>query len=622
MNHNAHFLHLSHGSTVCIKGCKESQSAERVLARHLSERGFTTAQDTPSLYICFDFIQEPEADSEGFYLITTPPFTITVKSPSKAGLLHGTGELLRRMSFYADGSADIPVLSVYDRPVMPWRSVMTCYHNQDNGYKYWDTEKERLYLEDMALWGNNMAMFSPINMWQRHSNTFVEGTAENASWKTMPAMPGIANEMGLKYGMLNVPNDLFRDDLLSCKKAVEGAGQMIFASTPCGCPSDPHGRSMMLRRREQLFSRMTHVDFLYIHPADYGACSCENCGPYIPTYLNLAKDVAAIMRRHHPNVRIFVGTVLITEEGMKKYFIPYLNSEEADWIDGVAYGMHGTALSLTELKDAIPNRLEILLYPEITMMENWGQIGASPWIKRFAYSLEKRQDMGKVCNALGHWPEVAEQMFGDFPTAFDPDTMHEQIDGAFLYSEGLHDEVAKIVWLRYLWALDTPPEDAVRDYCRFYFGEEAAPWAAEALLLMESITLRRCSKQFRPALTAGDDGTGLDTSRHVLDLVTKMKSCMPAFAVDHWRYLMIELRARLDLLAFETTRGLGTWKEVEIILNLAEEIYKQSSHINLLPAGRPWSREEATVYLNKLITKSFDGKPIAPVSPDTNIEDQ
>lgn len=606
-------------SRIATAGEEKSEPARKILNRYLTERGVFLTKDKADLLIILRLADEIREKEEEFTINCTEgrPKTVSISSPSLRGLLFGTGEFLRRLSYHRDGSIDVPSLAVYDRPEKTWRAVMTCYHNQDNGYKYWDTERERLYLEDMALWGNNMAMFSPINMWQRDSKTFIEGTPESALWKTMPAMPAIAVDMGLKYGMLNVPNDLFKDDLLFCKKAVEGAGQMIFSSTPCGCPSDPRGRNRMLRRREQLFSKMSHVDFLYIHPADYGACSCEECGPYIPIYLQLAKDVAAIMRRIHPGVKIYVGTVLITEEGMNKYLIPYLNSAEADWIDGVAYGMHGTALSLSELAEAIPKRMEIVLYPEITMMENWGQVGAAPWVKRFAYSLEKRQDMGKACNERGNWPEVAGQMFGDFPTAFDPDTMSNLIDGAFTYSEGLHDEVSKIVWLRYCWNPQTPREEILHDYCRFYYGEEAAAIASQALLLMEDITLRRCSKQFRPALTAGDDGSGLATCRKILSLVENMKENMPLFATHHWRYLMLELRARLDLLAFETVCGEGTEEEKIAILNLAEEIYKQSYHINILPAGRPWSREEAAVYLEKLITKTFTGDAIAPVSPLT-----
>ena len=134
---------------------------------------------------------------------------------------------------------------------------------------------------------------------------------------------------------------------------------------------------------------------------------------------------------------------------------------------------------------------------------------------------------------------------------------------------------------------------------------------------MEDITLRRCSKSFRPPLTAGDDGTGLSTCRKILSLVESMKACMAPFAARHWRYLMLELRARLDLLAFENVCERGTEKEKIAILDLAEEIYKQSCHINILPAGRPWVREDAAIYLEKLISTASTGKVIAPVSPDT-----
>ena len=392
---------------------------------------------------------------------------------------------------------------------------------------------------------------------------------------------------------------------------------MLFAETPCACPSDQRAWKIILQRREEFFSKMSKVDFLYIHPSDYGGCSCEECGPYIPTYLGLAKDVAACMRKYHPNAKVYIGTVLITEEGIREYVIPYLNSSDSDWLDGLVYGMHGTAVSVSEIAESIPkNRFQLILYPEITMVENWGRIGAAPWVRHFAYSLEKTQDMGKECIRLNKWPNTSERMFGEqFPDSFVPDKMSDLISGAFVYSEGLHDDIAKVIWLRYCWNPQESQEDVLRSYCQFYYGSEAAELAVKAILLMEEISYQRDSKLFCPPLTFNDDGTGVEKSQIIFDLLMQMKLCMPAWACNSWRFLFLELRARLDLAAFKNMMGMLQESEKVCILDLAEEIYRQTLHVNILPAGSPWNREKAAVSLERLLRTPEHVEVIAPVSP-------
>lgn len=599
---------------ISVKATKEAASALRVLCRILSERGIAVC-DNADLLISLTLTEEEKGEGFSIRSFDGDRKEVKITASCRRGLLFGVGEWLRQLIYHTEGSIDVPNICIDDAPQMPWRAVMTCYHNQDNGYKYWDVDRERLYMEDMALWGAGLAMFSPLNMWQRNSKTFVDGTKENEAWHTMQSMPSVADELGLLYGMLNVPNDVFMDDLELCRQSTAGAGQMLFAETACACPSDPRAWKIILERRKEFFSKMARIDFLYIHPSDYGGCSCDECGPYIPTYLRLAKEVAACMRHYHPNAKVYIGTVLITEEGMREYVIPYLNSSDADWVDGIVYGMHGTAIGLSELTASIPAHMETVLYPEITMAENWGRIGAAPWVRRFAYSLEKTQDMGKECIRLNRWPNTSERMFGEqYPKSFDPDTMAQMISGAFVYSEGLHDEITKVMWLRYCWNPQESREDALAAYCRFYFGEEAAEIAVEAILLMEKISLRRVGRLYCPPLTYADDGNGLVTSEHIFSLIMRMKDVMPCFAKESWRYLFLELRARLDRAAFRQKENSLEEHEKEIILDVAEEIYQKSLHVNILPAGLDWNRERAAIYLDKLLMVT-EGKVVAPVSP-------
>ncbi len=608
---------ISKGGVFRIEAAGDAQTTARILARQLTERGFAVGEGSPALTIRLTIL--PDGMPEEGFRIESRAGQVNISAVSKAGLHFGAGAFLRRLGFHADGSVTVPAMSFSDKPKMPWRAVMTCYHRQDNGYKDWDVERERLFMEDMAFWGAGMAMFSPLNMWQRNSRTFVPGTPENDDWKTMAAMPETADALGLKYGMLNVPNDVFRDDLEHCRTSVPGAGPMIFAEQPCACPSDPRAWEIILKRREEFFSRMKRIDFLYIHTSDYGACACKECGPYIPTYLRLAREVAAVLRRYHPKAKVCIGTVLITEEGIRKYILPYLNSEESGWLDGVVYGMHGTALSVPEFIEAMPKgKFELVLYPEITMAENWGRIGAAPWVKHFDYSLRKRQDMGAACIALNRWPNTSERMFGEgWSTAFEPDEMKDLIAGAFVYSEGLHDDLAKIMWLRYCWDPSVPREEILAEYCRFYFGEEAARDAAEVILKMEELSYRRVSKYFCPALTANDDGTGLSVSREILARLNGMKAKMPEWAAESWRFRFYELRALIDAAAFERREGFDVSEKKTRILDLAEAIRRQTLHVNLLPAGTPWDREKAAASLEKLLTPPQTMVSAAPTAPMT-----
>ena len=58
-------------------------------------------------------------------------------------------------------------------------------------------------------------------------------------------------------------------------------------------------------------------------------------------------------------------------------------------------------------------------------------------------------------------------------------------DGDITHSSGHHDHFNQWMWQRLLWAPHTSVEDVVDEYCRTWFGPEAAPYMAEAIFLLE-----------------------------------------------------------------------------------------------------------------------------------------
>ena len=65
---------------------------------------------------------------------------------------------------------------------------------------------------------------------------------------------------------------------------------------------------------------------------------------------------------------------------------------------------------------------------------------------------------------------------------------------------------------------------------------------------------------------------------------------------------MLELRARIDELAFRAIDETIALEEKNEIVALAEDIFRQSGHISLVPKGTPWQKEKALEKLNELLS--------------------
>ena len=610
----------------------EANSAANTLKRYLLERncgnvsiGECLQEADLTIRLCYpeEFPELPCTGTErdGFAIQTLESQnTVVLLAKTAPGFFAAVGAFLREVRIYADGRMEIPEFCLQSEPDMDYRASLLSLHIQDNGYKNWSLQQFKEYTEDMALWGANYGMYLLLQFGQRSRKTFEEGTEEAKNWETIRQIPEMIDQLGLKVGVFCGHNDIFVEDVKELKVATDGAGDVVFISSEASaCPSYPGVREKILQQRRELFRKVARLDALYLPMSDYGGCACEKCRPYVNTYLSVCKDIAACLREYHPQAKVYVSTQMVTREGMLEYMIPYMTGEESGWIDGIVYGVHGAALTLPELQERLPaGRFEILLYPEITMADNWGRIGAVPWIERLAYSIERQFDVATYCNEAKGWrADGSLPLDPSLPAGYDPDTMYDKVNGAFTYSEGLHDDIAKYVWLRYCWDPCGDRQEFAKEYCRMYFGEETVATAVDILNRMEKISERRIQEGYNSTLITNDDGTGKEKSRAVRELVESMKRQVPSWVKEGWRFKMLELRARIDELAFRAIDETIVLEEKNEIVALAEDIFRQSGHISLVPKGTPWQKEKALEKLNELLSVPEKIQGVAPIAPKT-----
>ena len=101
-----------------------------------------------------------------------------------------------------------------------------------------------------------------------------------------------------------------------------------------------------------------------------------------------------------------------------------------------------------------PARLPLVGFPEISMVgwPVWGGFGANPLPTRY-----QRE-----------WKQVKAQWQGGFP-----------------YSEGIFEDINKVLFARFYWKADTTAEEALREYIAFEYSPEVVDIVLPAIRLLE-----------------------------------------------------------------------------------------------------------------------------------------
>jgi hypothetical protein len=355
------------------------------------------------------------------------PAVLVVGSDAR-GALFGVGRLLRSLRIRR-GSIRLPAdLNVTTAPHYPLRGHQLGYRPKTNSYDGWTLGMWEQYLRDLVVFGANaIELIPPRSDDDADSPHFPAPPLE-----TMVGMSRLADDYGLDVWVWYPA----MDQDYSHAATVEAA----------------------LREWEEVFRSLLRLDAVFVPGGDPGHTHPRDLIP-------LLEQQAASLRRHHPRAGMWVAPQGFNQEWLDE-FLQHLTRDEPGWLTGVVYGPQ-TRISLPELRAAVPERYPIRHYPDITHTRHC-QYPVPDWDVAFALT-EGREpinprplDQARICRLV------------------QPQTI-----GFIAYSEGCNDDVNKAVWSALGWDPDADVTEVLREYGRYFIGEEYAEPFAQGLLALE-----------------------------------------------------------------------------------------------------------------------------------------
>ena len=148
-----------------------------------------------------------------------------------------------------------------------------------------------------------------------------------------------------------------------------------------------------------------------------------------------------------------------------EYVYRYLDERKPEWFGGIVCGPSSPPIPSTRRR--LDPRYPIRHYPDITHNVRC-QYPVPWWDPALAMTLGRE--------AINPRPV----QFEEIHRAFAPFTA-----GFLSYSDGVHDDVNKVLWSRLAWDPDTPVREILIEYARFFFAPDVAESAADGILALE-----------------------------------------------------------------------------------------------------------------------------------------
>lgn len=412
----------------------------------------------------------------------------------KRGLLYAVGAFLREVNYYPK-SIGLDTLSIRSAPAFEVRGTQ---YGQSGvaltkaKVRSWtQKDKERAIL-DLALAG---------------ANTFFVGWGTDAEQRKDIAFLKSFDLMTCGFFL---PNAILNSEFPREWRAEESIGRKFFV-----CPSVPQARNFVLQQCERQFSQSVSYDFIQLKGGDGGGCECDSCKPYGKTFIHLCEEIATIIHRYHPDTKLYITNQKFDNES-DIAILEYLNEKPRQWLWAWGYGPGSDAttwqpghrqnhrmdlfrypgfgpygLYPKELLHQLPARHKILYFNEIThwkysqhgyiqMYPRADKDGNQPpsWSHEI-YERRPDQALTMVYDRLSFfaWPKYYHRVFNDL--------MRYGV-GDITHSSGNHDHFNQWMWQRLLWNPRAEVQQVVNEYAQNWFGKEAAPLMAEAILQLET----------------------------------------------------------------------------------------------------------------------------------------
>ena len=474
---------------------KEEQFCSEILKNRIKERIGDFSEAGKKLDIT---LKTEKSLAQESYRIVSKSGTVQIAGGDRLGVIFGIGKFLRKLQ-YRTGKFTCGNYELASSPQASLRQAYFATHFHNWYHMATDKELER-YIEDLALWGINSIhtiVIPVINLDDKWDSPEIE-----ERFQKFDKMCRLIKRMGMKVGGGGFVNQSFRN----APKEFYAVPNTDPARGNNGinlCPERPGAHEYIMKNFETYIKRLAKfpVDLYRFWPYDEGGCDCEKCSPWGGRgFLKLSKEMMAMVKQYLPNAKIILSTWTFHDDEWAN-LDEYLKKE--NWIDYVLADAHGNYPEYP-LNHTLKG-VKLINFPEISMWGRfpWGGYGATPLAGRFSML----------------WQQV-----------------RGKIDGGSMYSEGIYEDINKIVVSQLYWDAAADTNDVLREYASYELSGIPEEEFLELARLLEANHLLEpedAGKARQAAKLAHEIMLGLD------------KKILPPLK-DSWRWRLFVCRAILD----------------------------------------------------------------------------
>jgi hypothetical protein len=479
-----------------------------IFARQVERRCSAKVANGGSAPFTLELAVEPGIGKEGFRIADGPQGAVRIVGNDERGVLYGVGRFLRN-SRYERGFAPGAWRGV-SGPEKPLRGIYFATHF----YNYYQTapiQDEERYVEELALWGvNSVAVWYDMH----HFKGFTDPEAVAFRGRLKRILQA-ARHCGIGVGLMVIGNEAYADspkEFRADPRAQRGGFYDVAI-----CPNKPGGLDYTLKIMGELFDWACDLqpEYVCIWPYDQGGCGCDQCRPWGANgFLKCAENVAGLARRKLPGVRILLSTWMFDAnewQGLKRAFSP-----KPDWADIILTESPGFA------REGITG-MPTVGFPEISMegMFPWGGFGASPQPQRFQAA----------------WNAVKDKKAGGYP-----------------YSEGIFEDINKVIWAQLYWNSAAPVADTLNEYIAYEYSPTVVDEARKVIAALEQNhhyrwwpgELAGVKLQYDWFPSRGVKPQADPGAEEAYVTVKRVDDRLAPWARGSWRWRILYLRALLD----------------------------------------------------------------------------
>ncbi len=455
--------------------------ATNLLKKELKKRNIKIAEvkdSTNTLYITFkqDTIAFKDNDT---YSIVFSNNSIKFSAKTIRGFIFAYSHFLRKCEFIDNNIILFKHINGTYAPEKKIRGHQVGYRTTPNTYDAWNYDQYFQYYLDMMAFTTNTCEHIPYEKGVSKRNCLMQYDEE----EFLIEASRLADTLDMDVSLWH-PN------------------------------SDDETLEAAVARRCELYKKVPRIDYLFIPGGDPGEY-------YADEFIKRTKSISKVLKESHKNALVYPSA-----QAPHKYhdwgekLIEELEKEPQE-IDGLIMGPNH-AFPMHELRSKTPKKYPMRFYPDIThnvRCEYPVHFLNDDWHYAFASTLSR-------------------ESVNPRPVEFS--TLHRLLShytvGSVSYSEGVHDDLNKMVWSLLEFDSDYPLREAVSDYVRYFF------FGTDTEKLTDAIFGLEMSWEGNPLNNPSINAT--------YKTFCELKNDYTALS-ENWRFLLLYFRACCDKLVLE-----------------------------------------------------------------------